>query len=115
MCAGEVRDPASLAGRPLLFGQVQRRFFLLGSNPQVSAIGAGMQTALASRLDASCEPLQVQPDARAFREALGDEDFIGMQLATRHSPLCFPLCEDYSVAALTSGVVDLIIRQPGGR
>jgi shikimate 5-dehydrogenase len=88
---------------------------LLGSIPQVSAIGAGMQTQLAERLRSSCEPLEVQPDARAFRDALAGDDFIGMQLATRHSPLCFPICEDYSVAALTSGVVDLIVRQPGGR
>jgi shikimate 5-dehydrogenase len=94
---------------------VQRRFFLLGSAPQVSVIGAGMQTALAERLSASCEPLEVQRDSRSFRAALSGDDFAGMQLATRHSPLCYPLCDDYSVAALTTGVVDVIVRQPDGR
>jgi shikimate 5-dehydrogenase len=94
---------------------VQRRFFLLGSTPQVSAIGAGLEAQLAARLGAGWEQLDVLPDARAFRSALDSDDFIGMQLATRHSPLCYPLCQDYSVAALTSGVVDLVIRQPGGR
>lgn len=96
--------------------QVQRKFFLLGSNPHVPAMATTFSAALHGRIDCSCEPLALDPaDSRPFRDVLDSEEFLGMQLSARHSALCFPLCEDFSVAALTAGVVDLLVHQEGGR
>ncbi|MDQ3023697.1 MAG: hypothetical protein M3R04_04815 [bacterium] len=95
---------------------MQQKFFLLGSSDNVSALANGLDVALRTAIDVRCEPLLLDGnDSRAFREALAAEDFLGLQLATRHTTLCYPLCQDYSPAALAAGVIDVLVRQSDGR
>jgi shikimate 5-dehydrogenase len=95
---------------------VQRRFFLLGSSDTVSALASGLDAHLRTALQTTCEPLPFDSgDSREFRAALDTEGFLGMQLPTRHSALCLPLCQDLSPAAMAAGVVDTVVRQENGR
>jgi len=93
---------------------VQRKFFLLGGGDASVAPATELQSRLEA-FSASCVPLHIDADARPFREALADEALLGLQLATRHSALCYPLCDVLSPTAQAAGVVDLLVRQPDGR
>jgi shikimate 5-dehydrogenase len=94
---------------------VQRKFFLLGDSENVSAMASGLDSTLQAMLQVGCEPLQPRDAARPFRDAIASDEFIGLQLAAAHSSLCYPLCDDYSPAAQTAGLVDLLVRQADGR